>query len=340
MKKLAFVLFLALLGLHACRESYLQPIRFYITQRDWEKAKQELQKLLESDPENGELHFLLADVFAHLNDFEQMHQHFQAAQAHTNRFDASMNYQIKKYSVENYNAGVVLRQQKNFEKAIEKFTFATMIEPRNPDAYIQMAHIFLAQENFGQAIHFYERAIDLNRKDIISRTNLAWIFFKQRNLEKTITVCLEILKIDSKHYDSILRLAYCYDLSSDYSQAIKWYSRAIQLNPREKKLFVNLGINYYNQAAYPAAITQFENALKLDSTSVHLYNYLGESFRQTHRYEDMIRCYQTLVELEPQNTNAWKNLISAYGGLGDQEQVEVTVEQMLKQHEKTSSQLK
>lgn len=331
MKKMVFLLFLALVGLQSCRESYLQSIRFYMTQRDWNKAKQEIEKLLDTDPDNGELHYLLGDVYARLNDYEKMHQHFQQTRALTNRFDFNISYLIKKYRVENYNAGIVLRQQKDFEKAIEKFTFATMIEQHNPDAYIQIAHIFLEQEKFDKAIQFYQHAIDLNRKDIVSRNNLAWIYFNQHDLDKTIAVCMEILKIDNKHYDSILRLAYCYDLLSDFEQAIKWYNRAIQLKPDEKKLRINLGINYYKQAEYAAAITQFEDALKMDSTSVHLYNYLGESFRQTHRYEDMIHCYKTLVELEPQNTDAWKNLISAYGSLGYQDKVELTVREMLQQ---------
>jgi len=340
MKKRALFLFLALLSISACRESYLQPIRFYMTQRDWDQARDELQKLLAADPRNGELHFLLADVYAHLSEFGKMHEHFQQTRALTNRFDADIESQIKKYAVDNYNAGVVLRQQKHFDMAIEKFTFTSLIAPRTPDAYIQMAHIYLAQEDFERAINFYEHAIEYNRKDIISRNNLAGIYFKQQNLEKTISVSLDILKIDNKHYDSILRLAWCYDQLADYPQAIKWYIRAIQLNPKDQKLLVNLGINYYRQAEYAAAIDQFKSALKLDSSSVHLYNYLGESFRQTQRFEDMIRCYKTLVDREPQNTNAWKNLISAYGSLGDQENVEYFVSEMIKQQESSGSLLK
>lgn len=313
-----------------CQNSHLQSVKFYLSQREWEKAKTALNRLIEQTPHNGELHFHLGNVAAHLNDFKTMHEEFQKCQQYTNRFEYKINYLLQKYRIENYNSGIALQEQKLYEQAILKFTYVTLIDTTYSNAYVQIAHIYLDQGDNEKAIANYKKAINLNKKDIVARNNLAAIYFKQGDLAKTISVCHEILKINKKHYDTILRLAYCHDLQNDYENAIKWYEQAIKLNPVDKKLYVNLGINYHKIKYHEAAITEFKKALTLDSASVKVFNYLGESYREIHKYDEMISCYNHLVELDSTNHDAWKNLIAAYSILGKKDSAQETLEQMEK----------
>jgi tetratricopeptide (TPR) repeat protein len=329
-KPFRFILFVLALSLliQNCREAYLQSINFYISQRDWEKARAELQKLFEKEPENAELHFFYGDVLAHLNDYQGMHEHFQRSQSLSSKYHYKINYLTQKYRVENYNAGVLLGRQKDYLAAIERFTYAMIIDPKNPDAYIQMAHIYLDQENYEQAIDFYQKAIMLNRKDIVSRNNLASIYLKQNDLQKTIEVCKEILKIDNKHTDSVQGLAYCYDVLNDYPNAVKWYKRGINLCPDEKKLYTNLGIIHFKLKEFDQAVVQFQHALNLDSTSIKINTFLGDSYRQLYDYKNMITCFNRLVDLDPTNKDAWKNLIMAYQNLGLVEKADEAVSKL------------
>ncbi len=312
----------------ACRETYLQSIEFYMTQRDWKKAEEELLKLLQKEPENAEIHFLLGDVMAHQKEYQKMAEHFNLSMRLSNRFVYKINYLTNRYRIENYNAGVLLHKEKKYAEAIEKFNYAIIITPENAEAFIQIAHIYLEQEDFERAIQYYLKAIELNKKDVISRNNLSWIYFKQQDYPKTIEVCKAILKIDNKQLDSIQRLAYCYDLLNDHQNAIKSYQRAIELSPRETKLYNNLGILFYEMHDYNQAIGQFQKALEIDSTSINIYNYLGDSYRKINDFDNMIKCYSHLVELRPDDRDAWKNLISAYGNLGLKNKVDEALEKL------------
>ncbi len=330
MRKQSIIIVTILLCLFslACRETYLQSINFYMTQRDWKKAEEELLKLLQKEPENGEIHFLLGDVMAHQNDYQKMSEYFTLSLRLSNRFLYKINYLTNRYRIENYNAGVLLHAEKKYSEAIEKFNHSITIAPDNAEAFIQIAHIYLEQEDFEKAIQYYTKAIELNKKDVISRNNLSWIYFKQQNYPKTIEVCKDILKVDGKHVDSIQRLAYCYDLLNEHQNAIKWYQRAIDLSPRETKLYNNLGILFYEMQDFTGAIMQFQKALKIDSTSINIYNYLGDSYRKINDFDNTIKCYSYLVELRPEDQNAWKNLIAAYGNLGLKNKVDEALEKL------------
>lgn len=330
MRKQAIIIISLFLSLifSSCRDTYLQSINFYMSQRDWKKAEEELLKLLQKEPENGEIHFLLGDVMAHQNDYRKMSEHFNLSLRLSNRFLYKINYLTHRYRIENYNAGILLQKEKKYSEAIEKFNHAITIAPDNAEAFIQIAHIYLEQEDYEKAIQFYSKAIELNKKDVISRNKLSWIYFKQQDHQKTIEVCRDILKIDNKHTDSSQRLAYCYDLLNDHQNAIKSYQRAIELSPGEKKLYNNLGILFYEMQDYNRAISQFQKALEIDSTSINIYNYLGDSYRKVNDFDNMIKCYSYLVELRPDDKDAWKNLIAAYGNLGLKNKVDEALEKL------------
>lgn len=313
---LIIFLLLNIVLFESCKNSYFQNAEFCMKQHEWEKAKKELLKLIDQNPNNGKSFYLLGEVYGGLNDYEKMCHCFDRSLELTNRFHPKIKYLTQKYWVENYNAGIKSFNKGNFADAIQKFTYATTIRPKKPIAYIQLANIYRVQEDYKKAIETYEQAIRLDKTDTVSRNHLAAIYFRQREYQKAVEICLEIIKLNSSDIEAIKQLAYCFDLMGDRENAIKWYTEASRLSSNDKIIHTNLGIVYFTIHDFPEAIREFRLALKSDSLNTTLYYYLGDCYWKTYDYENMVECFNRIVEIEPKNMNAWRNLVIGYNHLG------------------------
>ena len=300
----------------SCKNSYYQSAKFNISQQEWEKAQIELAKLIAQNPNDGRAHFLQGDVFARQDNYEKMHDCFGRCSEITNRYETQIKYLMQRYWLDNYNAGIRYFDEGKFDEAIKRFRYATIIKPEQPIAYIHLANIYQIQYDFKNAIEIYQQAIGLNKKDIISRNHLAAIYFKENEYEKAIKICNEIVRINSKEIEAIKQLATCYELLDDMDNAIKWYDKAARILPGDKTIHTNLGIAYFSTHNLEEAIEEFKIAIEIDSLDTALFTYLGECYWKIYDYQNMVSCFQHIVDLNPNNLSAWRNLALGYNHLG------------------------
>ncbi|MBN1351366.1 tetratricopeptide repeat protein [candidate division KSB1 bacterium] len=300
----------------SCKNLYYQNATFNIEQHEWEKARTELDKLIQQNPDDAKAFFMLGDVYAHLDQYEKMHTCFSRCLELSNRFQNQINHLIQKHWVENFNAGIKRFDEGKHDKAILRFINATIIKPNKPIAYIHLGNIYRIQAKFDNAIDIYMKAIRLNKKDVISRNHLAAIYFEKKEYHNAIQMCHEIVKIDSKNAEAIQQLARCYELLNEMDNAIKWYREASRLLPQNKTIHTNLGVAFFTSQDFEKSIKEFKTALSIDSLDTTLYHYLGECYWALRDYPSMVTCFEHIIDIDPWNLAAWRNLTVGYNHLG------------------------
>lgn len=75
-----------------------------------------------------------------------------------------------------YSTMDILKESKEYEKALDDGYKALSIAPYNPETYNRIANVFDKQENYEQAINYYTKSIDLDPSFLTPLLNRAFVY--------------------------------------------------------------------------------------------------------------------------------------------------------------------
>ena len=173
--------------------------------------------------------------------------------------------------------GVIHNGMGEYERAVQDFSQALAIDPRNTPAALGRARAYEGLGNIGEAKKDYLRAIDFNPGNWTSYSALARFYFG-RGL---------------------------------YQEAARNYERAIEIKPDNSQPYFSLGAAYVEMGQTDKAIAALQEAVRL-KPSFGAYENLGTVFLNGRRSEDSIRCFKKAVELDNNDYRGYGNLARAY----------------------------
>jgi len=145
----------------------------YLRQGKYEIAKQKLDKALEQDPDNGNIHHYMAELYRRLNEPTLAEKHFQIA----------MNQNEDDFALLN-NYAVFLCGNKEYKKATEYFdkVLTDPVYQRKDLVYENMGLCSKSQGNLFLAEKHFDKALGMNSKLPITIINLAQISFDKQQI--------------------------------------------------------------------------------------------------------------------------------------------------------------
>ncbi len=105
--------------------------------------------------------------------------------------------------------------------------------PRDADAYSELANLYFQANKFDQALVLYEKAVALNEKDIVARNDLA--------------LCYHIEKRDKEAFQELYK--------------------ALEISPRAQHLWLTLGLVDYETGDTKGAKKALKHAYEIDPHS-------------------------------------------------------------------------
>ncbi len=138
------------------------------------------------------------------------------------------------------NRGIAYQTKNEHDKAIEDFSEAIRLDPKDPDAYHRRGIAYHVRKEYSKAIKDYSEAIRLNPKDAVTCYNRGIAYYNENDYDRAIEDFSEAIRINPT-----LALAWrdrgnAYLSKKEYDKAIKDYSEAIQLNPKSADTYTNL----------------------------------------------------------------------------------------------------
>jgi tetratricopeptide (TPR) repeat protein len=310
---LIFIIFGLLLD--GCASSRLQVIEQNMMQKDWLKARKNLEESLRKNPRDGEALLLLAEVYGELNQAEQLVETLETLHDLSPKYHDECDYIAGKYWSRNVEIGVKQFDVGSYSEAIISFYNAYTIDSQNYDVLQKYADALFMTARYNEAGKAYERILQLYPQNLIVKNNLAEVYFTQKEYQKTIDLCSEILNDEPGNHNALMRRAYCYDVIGETIRAEKDYATLLKVDD-SPQFVTSVGLFYFKNHNYEKAITHFQMALETTPDNLLLYRYLGEASWRVHDYQTMAQCYQQIVNSYPNDLTGWKNLAIAYEALG------------------------
>jgi tetratricopeptide (TPR) repeat protein len=332
------------------KSQYLTSAKIYLKLRppDYDNAVKQLQLELEHNPENAEAHFLLGQIYAEKRMYPEMAKHFDSSMELSPQFKNEIQVIREDKWVAMFNSGVADADKDSLEKALEKFKMAIIIDPTRYESYLNAAAQTMKMDNCEQALKYSNEAYNVKPDDIKVLNAQAQISFNCKEYDTSLEVYRKLLQMDPQNVNAYINMATIFELLRLADSSKVTYDKVIELDPNYKDAYYNRGILYLNEAIrmykklvavrdsmdqnpkdqglidrskqlvenqkefYHLAEMDFQKSVDLDPADLEAMQYLGQSLFQQEKTDNAIEILEKVVEMDPDNSDAWGTLSIAY----------------------------
>ena len=321
-----------------------QLVRLYVSAKDFQGARKELNDLLAEDPSDLDAQLRLALVYGEEKEYPQaIDQLTQILKARPTELKVrdylgflyeeakdtkkavetyTFNIQLEPSYFEGHlHLGVLFYRLKQFPEAITHLTKAITINPKQPEAHIVLGLTYLQQDQFESAAQALEEGIRQNPKSADLHFNLGTVYDKLNRFDDVVRVMETAIKLDPHHADALNYLGYSYaERGVKIDQALSLTKQAVALKPSNGYYVDSLAWAFFKSGQLGEALTEMKRAVALVGDDPVLYEHLGDIYAKQRNLSDAREAWLHALELDPSNNKLMDRFREL--GMGDPTQEE------------------
>jgi SpoVK/Ycf46/Vps4 family AAA+-type ATPase len=176
-----------------------------------------------------------------------------------------------------YQIGNDYYEKGDYERAIENYNMAILLNPVFSEAYFNRALSYYQLKNFDKSVADYTKSAELDPQNPIIYNNRGDAFYRKQ----------------------------------DFQSAIKDYDKAISLNPNYLKAFYNRGLSYASVEEYEKAVEDFSKVIQIKADFAEAYHLRGLAYEYAGNITSAVEDYEKALEINPALSEAKTHLESA-----------------------------
>ncbi len=298
-----------------CSSTELTSARLYIQQKNFDKAIEVLKKDVANNPKSDEGWFLLGHTYGEVDDIENMIMAYDKSLAISTKFEKEIIDSKNFYWANSFNKGVNLFQRGNntadedsskifYDKSIDAFETAAIIQPDSADTYKNMAFVYMSSGRNELAIEPLQKLVDL-KKELDGYRYLGEIYYTIGTSKSAE------YKISGNALDSMEAVEY-------YDKAIFILEEGVAIYPTDGELTRILNSSYIETGRIAEALESSKVLVEAEpDNETYRYNY-GVILLQTDDYPGAEEQFLKALEINPDYENAAYNLGLTYVKWGTQ----------------------
>jgi tetratricopeptide (TPR) repeat protein len=280
---------------------YILKTDAYLALDRQEKAVQLLEEALAlfEGEDKIELLFELSDVYDDYEDFDKVFDCLKLILEEEPTNEEAL-YKICFWTdfTGRNEEGIRLHQQ-----IIEDYPYSEL-------AWFNLAAAYQGLKLYEKAIDAYKYAIVIDEKFDYAYRNMGDAYIRLRKYRDAIEVLEkvnELAKPEGVIYEAI---GYCYDKLKNFAQARFYYRKASHMLQDDSKLLYKIACTYFNEGQWASCLKQLETAIKMQRLQPE-YNLLaGECKIKLGMFKDAIQYFLNVVSMRPKGMAGWQALIS------------------------------
>jgi tetratricopeptide (TPR) repeat protein len=298
-----------------CSSTHLTSGRLYIQQKNYEKAINVLYKEVQANPKSDEGWYLLGYTFGEMGKMDSMVVGFDKSLAISSKFEKEIGDSRRFHWANRFNNGVNLFQRGNktededsakifYDKSIDAFNEATMLEPDSADNYKNLAFVYLSSGRNEEAVEPFQKLIELNQ-EVDGYRYLGDIYFSMGTGKSSS------YSMSGNAQDSVDAAAY-------YNKSVAVLEEGTKLYPDDGDMLRTLSAAYIEVGKVDIALSSFKGLVDREpDNKTYRYNY-GVLLLQTEDFPGAEEQFQKALEIDPEYDNAAYNLGVTYVTWGKQ----------------------
>jgi tetratricopeptide (TPR) repeat protein len=350
-----------------CPSAPKNSAKIYISQGEYERAKEQLIAAVKEDPSDFELYCLLGKCEIGLADWVAAGKAFEDAFSidslktlnwiHADRGNIAVYWQTF------YNAAFTYYRDKKFDDALKSLNYARMIDPDNVSQYILAGSIYRDMGNTDASNEAYKMALSIDPENPEAYYLIGKALFETKSYDSSIVYLNDAVKYFQNKYDKIEKIifqniaepdsALKYEINKlwkekkndELDEVIKvklGFDGGIAAHKRNIEAFFKntdglaqshylIGMNYYKVDKDDLALKNLKESLALMPEDFDALFFTGELMIRAQKYREAINYLEKLTQLKPDDLYAWFYIGASYLQLKEyQKAIEVYSDKVLK----------
>ena len=195
------------------------------------------------------------------------------------------------------------------EESIRLHSKIIDLHPYNELAWFNLGAAYQGLKLYEKAIDAYQYALVIDEKFDYAYRNIGDAYIRLRKYKEAIEALEKVLELSKPEEVIYEAIGHCYDRMRNYAQARFHYRKASHLNPDDSKLFYKIACTYFNEAQWASASKQLESALKIHRQQYEYNLLMGECKLQLNQLREAIQYFSNTVRIKPRNMAGWEALI-------------------------------
>jgi Tfp pilus assembly protein PilF len=162
-------------------------------QREFLKAIQSYQKVIELNPTYIEAYNNLGLVYQEIGDLNRAFGAYQKSIEINPQYEKGYN-----------NLGILFYLKGRNEEALESFQKALTINPNNIESHINLGVLYKKQGQMNKAIESYQQALDINPLHRETHYNIALLYEQLENIELAVGHYRQFIKLSSPSHSDLV----------------------------------------------------------------------------------------------------------------------------------------
>lgn len=293
---------------YQCGSTEITSAKLYISQKNWDKALEVLEKEVVKNPKSIEGYYWMGEVYREKGDVSKMLESFNKSLSFGNTFEKEIK--DKKYTAwaNAINKGSALFQRSTkmtdadsiqivLDKSIAELSASTLIEPDSALGYQYLSYAYLTKNDMNSAIAPLNKLIELNKAvdgykflgEIYSANganlkNEGKLEESKAEYNKSIQILEEGLKAHPNESELLLRLSNAYIGADRTSEAIEPFRKGVEAEPTNQYYRYNYGVLLLGAEDFAGAETQFKKAIEIDPNYDNAIYNLGVTYLKWGTY--------------------------------------------------------
>jgi len=181
--------------------------------------------------------------------------------------------------------------------------------PYSELAWFNLGAAYQGLKLYEKAIDAYQYALVIDEKFDYAYRNIGDAYIRLRKYKEAIEALEKVLEISKPEEVIFEAIGHCYDRLKNFAQARFYYRKASHLNPDNSKLYYKVAGTYFNEEHWVSALKQLEAALKINRLAPEFNLLAGECKLQLGLYKEAIVYFSTVVRTKPKRVAGWEALI-------------------------------
>lgn len=270
----------------------------YYDLKKYDQAAAEFSRLLEKNPGDDKLRYLLANALEQKGDLEAAKVEYQKVSP---TFDLFSNAQI--------HTAMILKKEGKPAEAVAVMNRAVVRKSDDAVLYLYLSSLNedlkdlpAAEKAALEGIRRFPRNADLYYV-------LGTIQEKTNRFDQSIKSMEKVLEIDPKNADAMNFIGYGYaDRGIRLEEAEQMIVEALKIKPDNGYILDSLGWVHFKRNKIESALTHLKRALELLPGDANILEHLGDVYLKIGREQEALEQYRKALSLDPDNPALKKKL--------------------------------
>ena len=208
--------------------------------------------------------------------------------------------------------GAAQMQIGNIQAARQDFTAARDAAPRDPDPYINLAAVSMAENKVDEATGFYENALSIDPTNFNALSGLINLYARQKELSKAHSRIDQVLSAYPTNATAHYLKAQVYGFEGNAQGAEASLRKTLELDADHIAAYSALGALFINTKQEDRALAEFRRIVELRPDNASAYTIIGMLEDARKNYDAAADNYRKAIERDQNAAIAANNLAWLY----------------------------